>query len=148
MKALIQRVKNAGVKINNEIYSSISTGLLIFLGVEKNDTQNEALWLVDKLLKLRIFEDENEKMNLSVTDIKGEILVVSQFTLAGNCKKGTRPSFDNAMPPKEAENLYEFFVSEMKKSGLNIQTGVFGAMMDVSLINDGPVTFMLEKESV
>ena len=146
MKVLIQRVKNSSVKINNEIYSSISAGLLIFLGVEKNDTQNEALWLVDKILKLRIFEDENEKMNLSVTDIKGEILVVSQFTLAGSCKKGTRPSFDNAMPPKEAETLYEFFVSEMKKSGLNVQTGVFGAMMDVSLINDGPVTFMLEKE--
>ena len=148
MKALIQRVKNAGVKINNEIYSSISAGLLIFLGVEKTDTQNEALWLVDKLLKLRIFEDENEKMNLSVTDIKGEILVVSQFTLAGNCKKGTRPSFDNAMPPQDAEKLYEFFVSEIKKSELNIQTGVFGAMMDISLINDGPVTFMLEKEAV
>ena len=146
MKVLIQRVKNSSVKINNEIYSSISAGLLIFLGVEKNDTQNEALWLVDKILKLRIFEDENEKMNLSVTDIKGEILVVSQFTLAGSCKKGTRPSFDNAMPPKEAETLYEFFVSEMKKSGLNVQTGVFGAMMDVSLINDGPITFMLEKE--
>ena len=148
MKALIQRVKNSEVKIKGKTFSSISKGLLIFLGVEKNDTEKEAIWLIDKILKLRIFEDENEKMNLSVSDIKGEILVVSQFTLAGNCKKGTRPSFDNAMIPKEAEKLYEFFISEIKKSGLSVQTGVFGAMMEISLINDGPVTFMLEKEAV
>ena len=145
MKVLIQRVKNASVTIDNEVFSSINQGLLVFLGVEKGDTSVQANWLVEKILKLRVFEDENEKMNLSVSDIKGEILVVSQFTLAGDCKKGTRPSFDNAMPPKEAKELYEYFVSEIKKSGLEVQTGVFGAMMDIALINDGPVTFMIEK---
>ncbi|MCQ2957924.1 MAG: D-aminoacyl-tRNA deacylase [Candidatus Gastranaerophilales bacterium] len=144
MKALIQRVKSASVSIDGQIYSQIHKGLLIFLGVEKNDTTSNADWLVSKILKLRIFEDENEKMNLSVSDINREILVVSQFTLAGDCKKGTRPSFDNAKPPQEANELYEYFVSELKKSPLNIQTGVFRAMMDISLINDGPVTFMLE----
>jgi len=145
MKALIQRVKQASITINNELYSRINKGLLIFLGVEKGDTTEQADWLVSKILKLRIFEDENEKMNFSVDDIKGEILVVSQFTLAGDCKKGTRPSFDNAKNPDEANKLYEYFVEELKKSKLNIQTGVFRAMMDVSLINDGPVTFMVEK---
>ena len=145
MKALIQRVKNAGVTINNELYSSINNGILVFLGVEREDTFEQANWLVNKILKLRIFEDEQEKMNLSIEDIKGQILVVSQFTLAGDCKKGTRPSFDGAKPPKEAKILYEYFVEELKKSELVIQTGVFGAMMDVSLINDGPVTFTLSK---
>jgi len=145
MKALIQRVKNASVTINQELYSSINKGILVFLGVEKTDTKENADWLINKLLKLRIFEDENEKMNFSISDIGGEILVVSQFTLAGDCKKGTRPSFDNAKNPTEANELYEYFVQELKKSNLNIQTGVFQAMMDISLINDGPVTFMLEK---
>ena len=144
MKALIQRVKNADVTINNELFSSINHGLLIFLGVEKKDTTKEADWLIEKILKLRIFEDENEKMNLSVSDIKGELLIVSQFTLAGDCKKGTRPSFDNAKNPKEAKELYDYFVSEIKKSRLNVQTGVFGAMMQVKIQNDGPVTFMLQ----
>jgi len=145
MKALIQRVKNASVTINQELYSSINKGILVFLGVEKTDTKENADWLINKLLKLRIFEDENEKMNFSISDIGGEILVVSQFTLAGDCKKGTRPSFDNAKNPTEANELYEYFVQELKKSNLNIQTGVFQAMMDISLINNGPVTFMLEK---
>lgn len=145
MKALIQRVKKASVTIEDEVFSSINQGFLVLFGVEKNDSKQEADWLVEKILKLRIFEDENEKMNLSINDIHGEILVVSQFTLAGDCKKGTRPSFDNAKNPKEANELYEYFVSQMKKSGLNIQTGVFGAMMDVALVNDGPVTFMIEK---
>ena len=145
MKVLLQRVKNASVTIDNELFSSINHGLLLFLGVEKNDGIEQADWLVEKILKLRIFEDENEKMNLSVTDTNGEILVVSQFTLAGDCKKGTRPSFDSAKAPNEAKEIYEYFVSKLKNSDLNIQTGVFGAMMDVALINDGPVTFMLEK---
>ena len=145
MKALIQRVKQAEVIIDKEKFSSINQGILVFLGIEKMDTVQNANWLIQKILKLRIFEDENEKMNLSIEDIKGEILIVSQFTLAGDCKKGTRPSFDNAKNPKEAKELYEYFVSEMKKTEINIETGVFGAMMDIKLINNGPVTFMLEK---
>jgi len=147
MKAVVQRVKSASVSISGELFSSIEQGLLVLLGIENADTLNEAEYICNKLLKLRIFEDENEKMNYSVSDIKGEILIVSQFTLAGSVKKGTRPSFDNAMPPKYAEILYEKFVEMAKESGLNIKTGKFGAMMEVSLINDGPVTFILEKES-
>ncbi len=147
MKTVIQRVKSASVTIDGNLYSNIEQGLLVLLGVEKNDTRYEADYLINKILKLRIFEDENEKMNFSVSDIKGEILVVSQFTLAGDCKKGTRPSFDNAKNPLEANELYEYFVEELKKSGLKIQTGKFRAMMDVSLINDGPVTFILESNS-
>lgn len=145
MKIVIQRVKKASVTIDNSVFSTINQGLLILYGVEKNDTSDFSKYLCDKLLKLRIFEDENHKMNLSVKDISGEILVVSQFTLAGDTKKGTRPSFDTAMPPKEAEIMYQEFIGMLKESGLVVKTGVFGAMMDVSLINDGPVTFILQK---
>ena len=145
MKAVVQRVKSASVSINGKLFSSIGQGLLVLLGIENSDTISEAEYVCSKLLKLRIFEDENEKMNYSVTDIGGEILVVSQFTLAGSVKKGTRPSFDNAMKPDDAEVLYEKFVEMMRKSNLKIQTGKFGAMMEVSLINDGPVTFIVEK---
>ncbi len=145
MKALIQRVKRASVSIDNELYSSVGAGLLVFVGVEKNDTRENAEKLADKILKLRIFEDENEKMNFSVTDTNGEILVVSQFTLCGDCKKGTRPSFDNSASLDKAVELYEYFVECIKQSGLNVATGKFRAMMDVELINDGPVTFFVEK---
>ena len=145
MKALIQRVKQASVTIENELYSKIGHGLLIFLGVEKSDTQQNAEKLAQKVMTLRIFEDENDKMNLSVRDVNGEILVVSQFTLCGDCRKGTRPSFDNAAPPEEANKLYEYFVQNIKTSGQKVMTGKFRAMMDISLINDGPVTFMIEK---
>ncbi len=145
MKALIQRVKQASVTIENELYSEIEHGLLIFLGVEKSDTQENAEKLAQKVMTLRIFEDENDKMNLSVRDVNGEILVVSQFTLCGDCRKGTRPSFDNAAPPEEANKLYEYFVQNIKTSGQKVMTGKFRAMMDISLINDGPVTFMIEK---
>lgn len=145
MKALIQRVKKASVTINGEIYSLIGAGMLIFLGVEKTDTILNAEKLAQKVLNLRIFEDENEKMNFSIKDVSGEILVVSQFTLCADCRKGTRPGFDNAAAPEIANKLYEEFVKLLKVSDLKIETGKFRAMMDVSLVNDGPVTFWLEK---
>ena len=145
MKALIQRVKNASVTIDGKLYSQIDTGILVFLGVQKGDTKENADKLSQKLVNLRIFEDENEKMNLSLKDVGGQMLVVSQFTLCGDCKKGTRPSFDNAELPQKANELYEYFVSEINKQGIDVKTGSFGAMMDVALVNDGPVTFMVEK---
>lgn len=145
MKALIQRVKNASVTIEGELYSSIGSGLLVFLGVQKGDTADNADKLAQKLVNLRIFEDENDKMNLSLLDVRGQMLVVSQFTLCGDCKKGTRPSFDNAELPDRANELYEYFVSQIKGQGVEAKTGSFGAMMDVALVNDGPVTFMIEK---
>lgn len=146
MKLLIQRVKKASVTINNKLFSSIGNGILGFLGVEKNDTKEQADFLINKVKNLRIFEDENNKMNLSISDINGEFLIVSQFTLCGNCKKGTRPSFDDAMNPNEAKLLYEYFYQTLEaESNLKVKTGEFGAMMEIELINDGPVTFMLEK---
>ena len=145
MKALIQRVKRASVTIDDELYSSIQNGLLVFLGVQKGDTILNAQWLAEKIVKLRIFEDENGKMNKSILDVNGEMLIVSQFTLCGNCLKGTRPSFDGAMAPVDANSLYENFVDIVKSLNINSQTGKFGAMMDIELINDGPVTFMIEK---
>ncbi len=144
MKGLIQRVKSASVKIDGDIFSQINNGFLILLGVEKGDSKVNADKLAEKVSKLRIFEDENDKMNLSIQDVSGEILVVSQFTLAGDCKKGTRPSFDKAELPQRANELYEYFVSKLKEYNIPTKTGKFGAMMDVELINDGPVTFMLE----
>ena len=144
MKSLIQRVKQASVTIDGKLYSQINAGILVLLGVEKGDSEEIADKLAEKLVKLRIFEDENGKMNKSIKDITGEILVVSQFTLAGDCKKGTRPSFDKAELPQRANQLYEYFVSKLKGLEIETQTGSFVAMMDVELINDGPVTFMLE----
>ena len=145
MKALIQRVKKASVTIDGGLYSSIGNGLLVFLGVVKGDEKQNAELLAQKLLKLRIFEDENEKMNRSLLDVGGEMLVVSQFTLCGDCKKGTRPSFDKSAPPEIANELYEYFVTQIKSSNVPCKTGKFGAMMEVELINDGPVTLMVEK---
>ena len=145
MKALVQRVKKASVTIDDKLYSKIDHGLLVFLGVQKGDSPENADKLAQKLVNLRIFEDENDKMNLSLKDVGGQMLVVSQFTLCGDCKKGTRPSFDNAELPDKANVLYEYFVSKIKEQGIKVQTGSFGAMMDVELINDGPVTFMVEK---
>ena len=147
MKTVIQRVKSASVTIDGNLHSSIKQGILILYGVEKEDIEDFSRYLAEKILKLRIFEDKNGKMNLSVKDIQGELLIVSQFTLAGDTRKGTRPSFDSAMPPKDAEIMYENFVNMMRESGLNVKTGVFGAMMDVALVNDGPVTFILEKHN-
>ena len=145
MKAVIQRVKKASVEIEGKIYSKINRGLLILFCAEKNDVKENIDFIANKILNLRIFEDENHKMNLSVKDITGEILIVSQFTLASDLKKGLRPSFDNAMEPKQAKEFYEDMILKLKESKLNVQTGVFGADMQVKLINDGPVTFVLNK---
>lgn len=144
MKVLIQRVKKAGVEIDGENISSIQKGILALVGIEKEDTKEQVEKLAKKVVNLRIFPDENDKMNLSLIDIQGEMLIVSQFTLCGDCKKGTRPSFDKSAPPNIANELYEYFVSQVKSYGIKTGTGKFGAMMKVSLINDGPVTFMLE----
>ena len=143
MKLVIQRVNQASVTIENKLYSSIEKGLLVLFGVEKDDSEEMLEYYAQKLLKLRIFEDEQGKMNKSVLDIRGEMLVVSQFTLCADCKKGTRPSFDNAKEPKIAKEYYEKFVEILKKSGINIKTGVFGAHMEVALLNNGPVTIIL-----
>jgi len=144
MKILIQRVKNASVTIENKKYSEISAGILAFVGIEKGDAEEQVIKAANKIVNLRIFQDENDKMNKSLLDVNGEMLIVSQFTLCGNCKKGTRPSFDNSAPPERAKDLYEKFIQEVKGYGVKTQTGIFGAMMDVELINDGPVTFMIE----
>ena len=144
MKVLIQRVKRATVTIGGELYSSISQRILALVGIEKGDTINEVQKLAKKTVNLRIFPDGNDKMNKSLLDIEGEMLIVSQFTLCGDCKKGTRPSFDKSASPDIAKELYEAFVKEISSYGVRVQTGSFGAMMEVELVNDGPVTFMLE----
>ena len=143
MKLVIQRVKEASVRIDNKLFSSIQKGILVLFGVEKDDSEDMLEYYAQKLLKLRIFEDENGKMNKSVCDTGGEILVVSQFTLCSDCKKGNRPSFDNAKEPKTAKEYYEKFVKILKASGLSVKTGVFAAHMDVGLVNWGPVTIIL-----
>lgn len=145
MKGLIQRVDEASVSIDNELYSSIGKGILLLLGVEKGDTIENVKKLVDKIVNLRIFEDENEKMNLSLRDTNGELLVVSQFTLCGDTKKGSRPSFDKAELPVKANELYEEFLKYVSTQVNVVKHGKFGAMMKISLVNDGPVTFMIEK---
>lgn len=144
MRAVIQRVLNSSVEIEGRIVGKTDKGMLILLGVGKEDSVEDINKLVNKLTKLRIFEDEDGKINKSITDVNGEMLIVSQFTLYWSCKKGTRPSFDNAMPPKEAEELYEQFVKAMRETGIHCETGEFGADMKVSLVNDGPVTVYLD----
>lgn len=143
MQGLIQRVKHAKVEINNHVVGEISQGILLLLGVEKHDDTQTADKLLHKVSNYRIFTDENDKMNLSLKNIKGELLVVSQFTLAADTKKGMRPSFSSAATPSQANELYEYFVAQAKELGLTIATGEFGADMQVSLCNDGPVTFNL-----
>jgi len=145
MRSVIQRVSKASVKIGNKVHSAIDKGLLIFLGIEDTDGQEDIEWLAGKICRLRIFNDPEEVMNLSVMDVKGEILVVSQFTLHGSTKKGNRPSYIKASKPETAIPLYNAFVDELKKeSKLKIQTGDFGAHMEIDLINDGPVTIMID----
>ena len=145
MRAVIQRVKEANVEIGNTIVSTIGKGLLILLGIEDSDKSEDVLWLSKKISSLRIFNDENDIMNLSVADIEGELLVVSQFTLHAKTKKGNRPSYINAARPEQAIPLYEEFVLELEKQiGKSVQTGEFGAMMDISLVNFGPVTIVID----
>lgn len=146
MKLVVQRVKNAQVEVENKIVGKINQGFLVLLGVTHNDTKETADYLVKKLCKLRVFTDENDKMNLGIKDIKGELLVVSQFTLYADCSGGNRPSFTNAAKPEQANELYEYFCSECEKSEIKVEKGIFGADMKVSLLNDGPVTILLEKE--
>jgi len=144
MKAVIQRVKKSHVSVNKEIVGKIDQGIMVLLGVAEQDTCKDADWLAEKIINLRIFEDENQKMNLSLIDIGGQLLIVSQFTLLGNCRKGRRPSFIGAAKPEKARELYEYFTDKIRQKNIPVQTGQFQAMMDVSLVNDGPVTFILE----
>ena len=146
MRAVVQRVKRAKVTVGREITGEIGKGLLVLLGVSVRDSETDAAYLVDKTLNLRVFEDADDKMNLSLLDIKGELLVVSQFTLYGDATRGRRPSFIDAAPPIRANTLYEVYVTEARKQLNRVETGRFQAMMDVELINDGPVTILLDSE--
>ena len=147
MKVLIQKVSRAEVRVADRIVGSIGEGALLFLGVEKGDTDKDVSFLTEKITHLRIFPDSEGKMNLSLLDVGGEILVVSQFTLAGDVQKGRRPSFDKAAPPEMAERYYQEFVHQLKKTRLKVATGEFQAMMSVEQVNEGPVTFMVESKS-
>ena len=142
----MQRVSSARVEIDGEVAGSIGRGLLVLLGVGQGDSEKQAHWLADKIAGLRIFEDDAGKMNLSVEEVGGSALVVSQFTLYGDCRKGRRPSFTGAAPPEEADRLYQVFVERLKERGLPVATGVFQAMMQVHLVNEGPVTVLVESE--
>lgn len=148
MKALLQRVTEAKVVVNDEIIGQISQGWLVLLGVGQGDSEAEVEKLVDKILGLRLFSDAEGKFNLSIQDISGEILIISQFTLFADCRRGRRPGFTNAAPPDLAKALYESFINAMRRSGIRVQTGSFGADMKVSLTNDGPVTVMLDSSEL
>ena len=145
MRALIQRVTHGSVTVENKKVSEIDLGLVVLIGVGKNDTQEQADWMAEKIANLRIFEDEQQKMNRSVLEVQGSVLVVSQFTLYADAQKGRRPSFIEAAPPSEAEPLIEYFTKRLKFYGVPTQSGVFRAMMSVEIINDGPVTIWIEK---
>jgi len=146
MRAVVQRVKKASVKVDDKIVGQIEKGSLVFLGIGKGDTVRDIQWMLDKIINLRIFEKEDGKLDESLIDIKGELLVVSQFTLYGDCSKGRRPSFTDAMEPKEAKTLFELFVSKAKERVKKVESGIFQASMDVSLINDGPVTLIIDNK--
>lgn len=148
MRLVVQRVKEARVTIKDEIVGEIGKGLLLFLGIGQEDTQEDVDYLLDKVLHLRIFPDDQGKFNLSLTDIQGALLVVSQFTLFGDCRKGRRPSFSTAAPPALAESVYELFIEKARSRGISVAHGRFQEMMDVQLINDGPVTLLLDSTKV
>lgn len=145
MKFVIQRAKEANVKVDEKIVGKIDKGLVVLVGIKEGDTKEIADYMINKMLNLRIFTDENYKMNLSLKDVQGEILLISQFTLYGNCQSGNRPSFTEAAKPDVAEELYNYIVEKTKKEVQKVETGIFAAHMEVSLINDGPVTIILEK---
>jgi D-aminoacyl-tRNA deacylase len=147
MRVVVQRSKKASVIVEEEVIGEISSGLVLLVGVTHEDTNDDAVYLADKIANLRIFEDENEKMNLSLMDVGGQILSISQFTLYGDCRKGRRPNFMEAAKPDHAVQIYENFNRILKEKGIQVETGRFGAMMDVALINDGPVTLILESKS-
>ena len=146
MRAVLQRVRSARVLVEGEVIGQIEHGLLVLLGVERSDTPEQARWLADKVVGLRIFNDAAGKMNLALADVGGEVLVVSQFTLHGDCRKGRRPSFVDAAPPDIAIPLYEAFIDAVKALGVRTATGRFGAMMEVELVNDGPVTLIVDSK--
>ncbi|CEN92064.1 D-tyrosyl-tRNA(Tyr) deacylase [[Clostridium] sordellii] len=146
MRAVVQRVASSKVIVDESTVGEINKGLLILLGVTHEDTSKDVDYLLDKIVNLRIFEDENDKMNLSLKDVNGELLVVSQFTLYGDCRKGRRPNFTNAAKPDLATSLYEEFIDKAKKEGIKVGTGKFGAHMMVDLVNDGPVTILIDSE--
>lgn len=146
MRAVVQRVSRASVTVDAQVVGSISRGVMVLLGVSSRDSEADASYCTEKILNLRIFEDSVGKMNLSLLDIKGEMLVVSQFTLYGDTRRGRRPSFIEAAPPDEANRLYEHFVCECRKQITKVETGQFQAMMDVELVNDGPVTILIDSE--
>ena len=147
MRAVVQRVTNADVKIDGRVNGKIDDGLLVLLGVGNGDTEEDMKYIADKIIKLRIFSDENDKMNLSLEDVGGSMLVISQFTLYGDCSHGRRPYFGNAMEPVSANEMYEKFVAYIRVQGIHTETGEFGADMKVSLTNDGPVTIILESKN-
>ncbi|WP_312342296.1 D-aminoacyl-tRNA deacylase [Chryseobacterium binzhouense] len=147
MRVVVQRVTEASVKVNEEVVGKIDSGLMLLVGIDENDDKPDAEWLVQKILNLRIFGDDDGKLNLSVLDTKGEILCISQFTLIADYKKGNRPSFIKAAKPDQAVPLFGYFKNELKKSQLKIESGIFGADMKVSLINDGPVTIIMDSKT-
>ena len=148
MRALVQRVSQASVKVSDEVTGSIHSGLLVLIGVGEEDTQSDAQWMAQKITGLRIFQDEQGKMNLNVGQVGGDILAVSQFTLFGDCKRGRRPSFTEAAPPEYANTLFEYFVSQVRHLGFNCPTGRFRTHMEVNLTNDGPVTLWLDTQTL
>lgn len=145
MKLVIQRAKNASVTVDNKIVGKIDKGFVVFLGIKNGDTKEEADYLVKKLVNLRVFSDQNNKMNLGLKDVDGKLLIISQFTLYADCSRGNRPGFEEAAKPGIAKPLYEYFCSECEKGGIEVQKGIFGADMKVELLNDGPVTIVMEK---
>ena len=148
MRAVVQRISRSSVRVNQKTVGSTDTGIHILLGVEASDTRAQADWLAEKCVNLRIFDDEAGKFNYSCLEIKGEVMVVSQFTLYGDCRRGRRPSFSRAAGPEKAAQLYEYFVERIRKTGLRVETGIFAARMQCELVNEGPVTLIIDTEGI